>query len=118
MSLDFDDLRRANIARLPGFRNNKGELYHGSPDDPGSEWCLAQWSNATLGELGEAANIIKKIDRGDLTVEEARPSIGREFADVLIYLDILAFRMGIDLGDFVRMKFNETSAKVQSDVKL
>jgi NTP pyrophosphatase (non-canonical NTP hydrolase) len=115
-SLTFDKLRAANVKRLPLFKNRKGELANSKPD--GSDWYLAQWSNATLGELGEAANIIKKIDRGDMTLDEARPALMRELADVAIYLDILAFRAGIDLGAAVAVKFNEASERGGCDVKL
>lgn len=59
--LTFNTLRGANLARLPQFKNAKGEPAHSQPD--GSDWVLAQWCNAVTGELGEAANIIKKVDR-------------------------------------------------------
>ncbi len=108
--LTFDKLREANIARLPQFKNSKGGPAHSEPD--GSDWCLGQWSNAVLGELGEAANIIKKVDRGDLTLDEARPALAKEFADVQAYLDILAFRAGVDLGQATIDKWNEVSERV------
>jgi NTP pyrophosphatase (non-canonical NTP hydrolase) len=38
------------------------------------------------GEVGEFANLVKKIDRGDTTVEEIREQLGEEAIDVLIYL--------------------------------
>src|SRR5690606_3307447 len=85
-SLTFDALRQANTMRLPQFKNGKGEPAHSQPD--GSDWCLAQWCNAVLGELGEAANIIKKVERGDLSLDEARQSLADEYADVACYLDI------------------------------
>lgn len=115
-SLTFDALRGANLARLPEFKNGRGEPAHSQPD--GSDWCLAQWCNAVLGELGEAANIIKKVERGDMTLDEARPSLAREFADAQTYLDILAFRAGVDLGDATLQKWNEVSERVGSTVRL
>lgn len=114
--LTFDQLRQANVARLPLFKNGKGEPAHSQPD--GSDWCLAQWSNAVLGELGEAANIIKKIERGDLSLEEARPLLAKEYADVQTYLDILAFRTGVDLGEATRSKWNEVSRRVGCDLSI
>jgi NTP pyrophosphatase (non-canonical NTP hydrolase) len=115
-SLHLDALRAANIARLPQFKNKKGEPAHSMPD--GSDWALSAWSNSTLGELGEAANIIKKIERGDMTLEEARGSLAKELADVQTYLDILAFRAGIDLGQATVEKWNEISVRVGSTVRL
>lgn len=114
--LTFNTLRGGNIARLPEFRNNKGEISHLQAD--GSDWSLNDWLTAVCGELGEAANILKKIRRGDLTLEEARPILAQEFADVNIYLDILAARAGIDLGQAVMETFNTKSVKVNSRVRL
>lgn len=85
--LTFNTLRGGNTARLPEFRNNKGELSHTPEKD---DWTLNDWMTACLGELGEAANILKKVRRGDLTLEEARPLLAQEFSDANIYLDILS----------------------------
>lgn len=115
-SLTFAQLRDANTRRLPVFKNRRGEPAHAQPD--GSDWCLAQWCNAVTGELGEAANLIKKIERGDMTIDEARPDLAKELADVATYLDILAFRAGVDLGEVTRRKFNEVSERVGYDVRL
>lgn len=111
--LTFNVLRDANTQRCKQFKDAKGRLSH-----PGgvSDWMLSQWSNAVAGEVGEAANIIKKIERGDLTEEEARPLLAKELADVQIYLDLLAARAGVDLGRATRHKFNEVSRRVQAAV--
>ena len=116
LSLDLAALREANKKRLPQFKNGKGEPAHSQPD--GSDWALSTWCNAVLGELGEAANLIKKIERGDITLDEARAALGKEFADVLTYLDILAFRAGVDLGRETIDKFNAVSARVGSTIRL
>lgn len=58
----------------------------------------------------------KKFERGDLTQEEFNEEAGKELADVVTYLDILAFRLGIDLGEVVRDKFNEISYRVDSPI--
>ncbi len=114
--LTFNVLRGANTARLPQFKNNKGESAHSKKD--GSDWCLAQWCNAVTGELGEAANIIKEIDNGNLTLDEARPLLAKECADIVCYLDLLAMRAGIDLGKATIDKFNEVSAKTGCSVRI
>lgn len=106
----FAELRNANLQRLPQFKNRKGEPAHSKPD--GSDWSLAQWCNAVVGEIGEAANIIKKVDRGDMTLDEARASLADELADVQTYLDLLAFRVGINLGEATRSKWNRVSERV------
>ena len=115
-TMTFSVLRFANVARLPLFKNGKGEPAHSRPD--GSDWKLSTWMNAVLGELGEAANIVKKVERGDLTLDEARPMLAKEFADVATYLDITAFRAGVDLGQAVKDKFNEVSDRVGAPVHI
>ena len=118
--LRLSALRRANVARLPEFRDRKGRVCHvpieGQP--PGYDWSLSQWSNAVCGELGEAANIVKKIERGDMTLDEARADLADELCDVLTYLDILAHRAGIDLSDATIRKWNRVSERVGSAVRL
>jgi NTP pyrophosphatase (non-canonical NTP hydrolase) len=116
VSLTFDELRAANIARLPQFKNSRGEPAHSQPD--GSDWSLGEWSNAVLGELGEAANLIKKVTRGDYTLDQVRVELGKELADVQTYLDILAFRAGISLGDATIQKWNEVSVRVGCDLRI
>lgn len=79
------------------------------------EWTLADWSNAIAGETGEMCNLIKKIRRGD----EIDPNeVGKELADIIIYADILASLLGLDLSECVVQKFNEVSDRVGSDVKI
>ena len=114
--LTFNTLRGGNIARLPEFRNANGGRAH-SKDD-GSDWSPAQWLQAVVGELGEYANMRKKVERGDFTMDEARPKIADELADVVIYLDILAFQLGVDLGEAVMGKWNRTSERVGSKIRL
>lgn len=114
--LNFGQLRIANTMRLPQFKNSKGEPAHSKPD--GSDWSLGEWMNAVVGEVGEAANIIKKVQRGDMTMEEARPLLAKEYADIVTYLDILSFRSGVDLGLATLNKFNEVSMRVGSTVRI
>lgn len=112
----FADLREANRRRLPQFKDAHGRSAHTEPD--GSDWSDAEWLQAVVGELGEYANVRKKLLRGDYTREQALPMMRDELADVVCYLDILASRLGIDLGEAVRDKFNRVSERVGSDVKL
>lgn len=114
--LTFAALRRANTERLPGFRNRNGDLAHARSD--GSDWSLNDWLTAVAGELGEAANVLKKVRRGDFTLDEARSMLAQEFSDVVIYLDLLAKQAGIDLDAAVVHTFNEKSRQVGSDVML
>ena len=67
--LTFNVLRRANELRLASPKYARCE----------DEWLPAHWMQATVGELGELANIMKKVDRGDFTLNEARADIAKEF---------------------------------------
>lgn len=108
--LTFEALRKANIARLPHFKNKKGKKAHSKKD--GSDWIPAQWLQAVAGELGEYANLRKKYERGDITKKEFDAEARKELADITCYLDILAFQLKIDLGEAVREKFNEVSKRI------
>lgn len=116
MKLALASLRAGNILRLPQFKNSKGEPAHSEPD--GSDWSLNDWMTAALGELGECANVLKKVRRGDLTLEEARPKIMQEIADTIIYADILAMQCSISLDEAVLKTFNNKSKQVGADVFL
>jgi NTP pyrophosphatase (non-canonical NTP hydrolase) len=86
---------------------------------PLSSWTLSDWTTATLGELGEAANIVKKLNRyrdgipGNVeTEEELRAALADEIADTVIYLDLLAQAAGLDLTTIRDAKFAKTSKKI------
>jgi NTP pyrophosphatase (non-canonical NTP hydrolase) len=115
-SLSFDMLRRANIARIPQFKNRHGGPAHSEQD--GSDWSPAQWLQAVVGELGEYANVRKKYERGDITLEEFSALASAELADVVTYLDILAFQLNIDLGAATVLKWNLVSERVGCMLRL
>lgn len=135
----FRGLRFVNVKRCE-------ESFHKIAD-----WTPAEWMTAVAGEVGEAANLIKKLrrietdgldspqnremlgwvrqhhpngeplgadDLKDAVTKEIKNRIGDEIADVVIYLDLLAERLGIDMGEAVIRKFNRTSEKVGSPEKL
>ncbi len=86
---------------------------------PINGWSLSDWFTATLGELGEAANVAKKLNRvrdgivgNSETPEQLQEMLADEIADTFIYLDLLAQAAGINLQDAVVEKFNKTSAKI------
>lgn len=120
--LSFATLREANRQRLPQFKDAQGRPAHKMAD--GSDWSPAEWGEAVTGELGELANLMKKVRRGDFdmndpdTAHKVQVDIAREFADIQTYLDIYAMQMGVDLGEATRMKFNEVSRRVGAQVFL
>lgn len=113
-SLTFATLRHANERRIPLFRNSHGDLAHARKD--GRDWSPAQWLQAVVGEIGEYANLRKKFERGDIGHADFRREAADELADVVIYLDILASQLSIDLGAAVVNKFNVVSTRVGANV--
>lgn len=108
MSDILQQLKEANKKRIPEFGHNL------------NDWSMPEWSNAVAGETGELCNVIKKIHRGDFTLDEANKKelIADEAADIVIYLDILCQRAGLDLGYAIVNKFNKKSKEIKSDVKI
>lgn len=108
-SLNFDGLRLMNAARCA--------RWHPPDSEP---WNAADWSNATCGEAGEMANKVKKYRRyetrtlrqGDPPPEEIKKQIAEEIADMVIYGDLLANYLGINLGEAIREKFNAKSREM------
>lgn len=107
--LTFRALRNANLCRVTRFHPNGGL----------NEWSLSDWGIAAAGEMGEALNVVKKLNRerdgapGNTAPEAAlRVMLAHEIADTLIYLDLLAARAGVDLEAAVVEKFNIVSARM------
>lgn len=102
--LSFRTLRNANLQRFSDY--------------PCDEWIIAQWITALVGEVGEFANNIKKVDRGDFSFEHVFKKLEQEIGDIQIYLDILAYKCGINLAEATILKFNEVSDRVGSPIKI
>lgn len=83
------------------------------------EWDASQLpvtfvSTELAGEVGEACNEVKKLERHRVGIPGGKDStldLAEELADVIICTDLLAARYDIDLGDAVARKFNKTSDK-------
>ena len=65
------------------------------------------------GEVGELCNEVKKVDRAARGVPGGKSDgdVAGEIADVLIYLDLVAMHLDVDLEAAVVKKFNATSVK-------
>lgn len=104
--LRFKDLRDQNSARC-------AESFY--PIDSRSP---TDWACALAEETGEVARLCKRVRDGVLTEEMARGMLKLELGDVVMYLDLLAARFEIDLGEAVRHKFNVVSERVGSTRRL
>lgn len=97
-------IKDANRARCPEF--GQGHLLN---------WSVERWALCVAGEAGELCNMVKKQILGkDIPDEE----IGKEIADIVLYCDLLAQRMGFDLGRLLIAKFNEVSDRIDSSVRI
>jgi NTP pyrophosphatase (non-canonical NTP hydrolase) len=79
------------------------------------------------GEAGEVCNAVKKLRRladGNNTAKDPQTEsaairqIGEEIADTVIYLDLLAARLGLDMGEEIQQKFNVVSQRMHSEIRL
>ena len=114
-SVTWSRLRELNVTRCEtAFKH------------PINDWSPADWGIAMAGEAGEACDAIKKLRRledGNNTEkdpqseEEAKNAIAMELADMIIYADLLSARLGINLEDAIRTKFNIVSDRMQTNIK-
>ena len=97
--MDLWDLREANRARQIEW-------------DADNQITVTYRATELAGELGEACNVIKKLERERLGIRGSRDTVehlAEELADILICVDLIAMDFGIDLGKSTRTKFNATS---------
>jgi NTP pyrophosphatase (non-canonical NTP hydrolase) len=77
--------------------------------------------NELGGEIGEAQNILKKIERERLGLRGSRATpemLAEELADGVICIDLIAMEFNIALEQAIRAKFNKTSRERGLDVLL
>jgi NTP pyrophosphatase (non-canonical NTP hydrolase) len=106
--MSFDQLRVADEARQKEW-------------DRGNQLDLAYRGNELAGEVGEACNVIKKLERERRGIRGSRATVDQlrqELADVVICVDLIAMMAGIDLWSAVVEKFNYTSEQNNLSTRL
>lgn len=97
---DFlQQLRRANQERMLEW-------------DPDGKLSSLFYAVELAGEVGEACNVVKKLEREQAGIPGSRSTpvaLEEELADIVIVVDLLAERYGIDLATAIAQKFNTTS---------
>lgn len=88
--LSFDTLRVANMRRVGKFKTRDGKPAHVRSD--GSDWDFSMWLMATIGELGELAEVRLKYEHGLITRDQYEKDVANELADVVTYMDLMAMR--------------------------
>ena len=113
MSLTFKELRVANSARDVQWL------------DGSKPWTIQDRCVEIMGELGELCEVVKKIKRYNQEMRsnrndflELQDDLIRELADVAICVDQAAMTLGIDLGEAIKLKFNETSDRYDLSARL
>ena len=114
--MTFAEFSKANRQRCEapdGFRH------------PLDGWSTSDWMVALLGELGEAANVVKKLNRvrdgvpgNKEAPDELRAKLRQELADAFVYLDLMSQALGFDLSEAAREVFNKKSAEIGYPKKL
>ena len=79
---------------------------------------------ALVGEVGEAANVVKKLNRyrdginGNKEAEAVlREKLRREIGDVFVYLDLMAQAAGFKLSEAAAEVFNNKSDEIGYPVR-
>ena len=100
--LDLRELQAANSSRQDEW--------------PGAQAVTPSYrGNELAGEVGEACNVIKKLERMRLGIAGSTDTVehlAEELGDVIICVALIANEFGIDLSNATRAKFNKTSKKV------
>lgn len=107
MNKDFSARNRRRCEAANGFNH------------PLHAWSGSDWMVAMVGEIGEAANVLKKLNRvrdgvpgKKETPEELRIKLANEIADGYIYMDLFCQAHGIDLQAAVERVFTAKSEQI------
>jgi NTP pyrophosphatase (non-canonical NTP hydrolase) len=108
--LTFEQFSKANRERCEspqGFNH------------PLSGWSSSDWMTALVGEVGEAANIVKKLNRvrdgvpgNKISADELRAMLRKELGDVFVYLDLMAQSLGFSIADAAAEVFDAKSVEI------
>jgi NTP pyrophosphatase (non-canonical NTP hydrolase) len=104
---EFAEMNRTRAEAKDGFNHRL------------SDWSLSDWFTAVMGELGEAANVAKKLNRirdgipgNKETEEELRVKLRKEIGDTFVYLDLLAQSEGFSIEGAVLEVFEAKSREI------
>lgn len=75
-----------------------------------------------MGEVGETANIVKKVYRGDFQLSDVKDQIEEEVIDILIYTLKLAYQLDINIEKVYENKMGKNEKRFskyekESDMK-
>ncbi len=64
-----------------------------------------------VGEFGEASNLVKKVIRGDHTLDQVREELSEEVIDMFIYVIKLIYQLDIDLENVYLNKMKKNNKR-------
>lgn len=116
MPMTFGEFSHANRLRCEAPKGFNHKL---------TDWDTSDWFLAVMGELGEAANVGKKLNRvrdgipgNKETPDALRAKLRKELGDVFVYLDLLCQAHGFSIADAAAEVFNAKSAEIGYPGKL
>lgn len=116
MSVSFEQFSEANRIRCESPQGFNHLL---------NSWSTSDWITAVTGELGESANIVKKLNRSrdgipgnKLSDEELQANLKKELGDVFCYLDLLCQSLGFSALEAAIETFNKKSKEIGYPITL
>lgn len=110
MPMTFGEFSQANRERCESLDGFNHAL---------NGWSASDWMTALVGELGEAANVIKKLNRvrdgvpgNKQSEQELRDQLRKELGDTFVYLDLLCQSLGFSVADAATEVFNSKSIEI------
>jgi NTP pyrophosphatase (non-canonical NTP hydrolase) len=111
IALTFSEFAQANKARCVSHIGFNHEL---------KAWSASDWMTALCGEVGEAANVVKKMNRvrdgmGHRNKEapgHLQAMLKAELGDVGCYLDLVCQALGTTMEECIREAFNNKSKEI------
>lgn len=67
-----------------------------------------------VGEIGEAANIVKKIHRGDFLLKDVKDKLSEEVIDILIYILKISYQLDLDIEKKYEEKMNRNKKRFKN----
>ena len=118
---DFRTISAANLARCTSSDGFGHPLY---------SWSQSDWFVAAIGELGEACNVVKKLNRhrdgivrsfkfkSMASERELLDKLRQEVGDTVLYLDLIGHYNGFTLEEAAVEVFNAKSEELGYPVQL
>lgn len=94
--------------------NHESKHRWGRSVDEASPAVLEHSVLCLVAELGEFANTLKKVNRGDIPYEDARGHLEEELTDVFIYLMQIANQMGVNLEESYLRKLEKNRERFKN----